>query len=54
MDENTYRNIYNSMNSNYSYQTYYINSMSNNYQNSTITQEQYSSIKDDLMKYMNK
>jgi len=54
MDENKYRNIYNSMNNNYSYQTYYINSISNNYQNSTITQEQYNSIKDDLIKYMNK
>jgi len=54
MDQNKYRNIYNSINDNYSYQTYYINSISNNYQNSTITQEQYNSIKDDLMKYMNK
>jgi len=54
MDENKYRNIYNAMNDNYSYQTYYINSMSNNYQNYTITQEQYNSIKDDLIKYMNK
>ncbi len=54
MDENKYRNIYNSINNNYSYQTYYINSTSNNYLNSTITQEQYYSIKDDLMKYMNK
>jgi hypothetical protein len=54
MDQNKYRNIYNSINDNYSYQTYYINSISNNYQNSTITQEQYYSIKEDLMKYMNK
>ena len=54
MDENKYRNIYKSMNDNYSYQMYYINSTSNNYQNSTITQEQYNSIKDDLIKYMNK
>ena len=52
MDENKYRNIYNSMNSNYSYQTYYINSI--NSHNSTITQQQYNSIKDDLIKYMNK
>jgi len=54
MDENKYRNIYKSMNDNYSYQMYYINSTSNNYQNNLISQEQYNSIKDDLMKYMNK
>ncbi len=54
MDHNTYRNIYNAMNSNYSYQTYYINSTSNNCQNNIISQEQYNSIKDDLIKYMNK
>ena len=54
MDENKYRNIYNSMNSNQSYQTYYINSTCNNYQNSTITQQQFNFIKDDLIKYMNK
>lgn len=54
MDENKYRNIYNAMNDNYSYQTYYINSTSNYYQYSTITQQQYNSIKDDLNKYMNK
>jgi hypothetical protein len=54
MDENKYRNIYNSMNDNYSYQTYYIDSTSNYSQNSTITQEQYNFIKDDLIKYMNK
>jgi hypothetical protein len=54
MDENKYRNIYNAMNDNYSYQTYYINSISNNSHNSTITQQQFYSIKDDLIKYMNK
>ena len=54
MDENKYNNIYNSMNSNQSYQTYYINNISNNYSNSTITQQQFNFIKDDLIKYMNK
>jgi len=54
MDENKYRNIYNSMNSNQSYQTYYINSISDYSQNSTITQQQYNFIKDDMIKYMNK
>ena len=54
MDENKYRNIYNAMNDNYSYQTYYINSTNSNHQNSTITQQQFYSIKDDLIKYMNK
>jgi hypothetical protein len=54
MDENKYRNIYNAMNSNQSYQTYYINSTCTNYQNSTITQHQFNFIKDDLIKYMNK
>ena len=54
MDENKYRNIYNAMNSNYSYQTYYINSICDSSQNSTITQQQYNFIKDDMIKYMNK
>ena len=54
MDQNKYRNIYNAMNDNYSYQTYYINSTYNTSQNSTITQQQFYSIKDDLIKYMNK
>ena len=54
MDENKYSNIYNAMNSNYSYQSYYINSTHNYHQSSTITQEQYNYIKDDLIKYMNK
>jgi hypothetical protein len=54
MDENKYRNIYNAMNSDYSYQTYYINSTYNNTQNSTITKQQYNSIKDDIIKYINK
>ena len=50
MDENKYNNIYNAMNSNQSYQTYYINNISNNYSNSTITQQQFNFIKDDLIK----
>jgi|LakMenEpi03Aug12_release.lakeMendotaPanAssembly.Ray.scaffolds.fasta_scaffold3407608_1 hypothetical protein len=54
MDENKYSNIYNAMSSNQSYQTYYINNISNNYSNSTITQQQFNFIKDDLIKYMNK
>ena len=54
MDENNYRNIYNAMNSNYSYQTYYINSTHNYPQNSTITHQQFNSIRDDLIRYMNK
>ncbi len=54
MDENIYRNICNAMNSNYSYQLYYINSTCNNSQYSTITQQQFNHIKDDLMKYINK
>jgi hypothetical protein len=54
MDENKYRNLYNAMNSNQSYQTYYINSTSNNPQNQSITQQQFDFIKDDLIKYMNK
>jgi hypothetical protein len=53
MDENKYQNIYNAMNNNYSYQTYYINSM-DNYSNYTISQEKFNSIKDDLHKYINK
>ena len=52
MDENKYRNIYNAMNSNYSYQNYYINSITKNH--STISQEKFNSIKDDLYKYINK
>ena len=54
MDENKYNNIYNAMSSNQSYQTYYINNISNNYSNSTITQQQFNFIKDDLIKYINK
>jgi hemoglobin-like flavoprotein len=54
MDQNKYNNIYNAMNSNYSYQTYYVNSISNNHSNSTITQEQFNSVKDDILKYINK
>ena len=56
MDENKYRNIYNAMNSNYSYQTYYINSTTtnNNHSNYTISQEKFNSIKQDIQKYINK
>jgi len=54
MDDNKYQNIYNAMNSNYSYQTYYINSISNNYSNHTISQEKFNYIKQDIQKYINK
>ena len=55
MDENKYRNIYNAMNNNYSYQTYYINSTQNTQsQNSIISQQSFNSIKDDIFKYINK
>lgn len=52
MDQNKYKNIYNAMNSNYSYQNYYINTTTN-YQ-STISQEKFNSIKEDIYKYINK
>ena len=52
MDQNKYQSIYNAINSNYSYQHYYINSTYNNY--STISQENFYSIKDDIIKYINK
>ena len=52
MDQNMYRNLYNSINSNYSYLNYYTNSSYNNY--STISQENFYSIKDDIIKYINK